>query len=146
MAHYRCDMVVCMRKVVAVLRSWYVRRCLNRFWLYATYTFPIMHLVCPFPPPPPSPNFAWALFSISLGTAIKPRRNEKQRLCKILRGCFMGIVEVAYDVVGVWEASGTKLVPRVEPWGRGCQRHIPRKIKPREHPKAQTSKAHPVWR
>ena len=146
MAHYRCDMVVCMRKVVAVLRSWYVRRCLNRFWLYATYTFPIMHLVCPFPPPPPSPNFAWALFSISLRTAIKPRRNEKQKLCKILGGCIMGNVEVTYNVVRVWEASGTKLVPRVEPWGRGCQRHILRKIKPREHPKAQTSKAHPVWR
>ena len=30
-------------------------------------------------------NFALTLFSISLGTAV-PRRNEKQRLCKIWRG------------------------------------------------------------
>ena len=31
-------------------------------------------------------NFAQALFSISLGKAVIPRRNEKQRLCKILGG------------------------------------------------------------
>ena len=31
-------------------------------------------------------NFAKALFSISLGTAVIPSRNEKQRLCKILGG------------------------------------------------------------
>ena len=42
----------------------------------------------------------------------------------------MGNVEVAFDVVGVWEASGT----------------YPEKIKPSEHPKEQISKAHPVWR
>ena len=35
------------------------------------------------PPPHPPPNFVYALFSISLGTAVIPRRNEKQRLCKI---------------------------------------------------------------
>ena len=29
---------------------------------------------------------AYALFSISLGTALIPKRNEKQRLCKILVG------------------------------------------------------------
>ena len=60
---------------------------------YATSTLPIMHLVCP-------QNFAYkALFSISLGTAVIPRRNEKQRLCKIWGGqirCIMGNVEVAY--------------------------------------------------
>ena len=31
-------------------------------------------------------NFVKALFSISLGTAVTPRRNEKQRLCKIWGG------------------------------------------------------------
>ena len=31
-------------------------------------------------------NFAWALFSISPGTTVIPRSNEKQRLCKILGG------------------------------------------------------------
>ena len=46
------------------------------------------HLPTPRPTPPPKKKkkkFAWALFSISLGTAvIILRRNEKQRLCKIL--------------------------------------------------------------
>ena len=44
----------------------------NIFWLAA--------FVCVKPTPyfPPK-NFAWALFSISLGTAVIPRRNEKQR-------------------------------------------------------------------
>ena len=28
-------------------------------------------------------NFAWALFSIPLGTAVIPRRNEKQRQCRL---------------------------------------------------------------
>ena len=31
-------------------------------------------------------NFAKALFSISLGTAVTPRRNEKQRLCIFFGG------------------------------------------------------------
>ena len=31
-------------------------------------------------------NFALALFSISLGKAVIPKRNEKQRLCKICGG------------------------------------------------------------
>ena len=30
-----------------------------------------------------SQNFAQVLFSISLGTAVIPKRNEKQRLCKL---------------------------------------------------------------
>ena len=34
-------------------------------FLFATSTFPLMHLICP-----PPPNFAWALFSISLGTDV----------------------------------------------------------------------------
>ena len=38
-----------------------------------------MHLISP-------PKFSSTLFSISLGTAVIPRRNEKQRLCKIWRG------------------------------------------------------------
>ena len=36
-----------------------------------------MHLICP-------QNFVQAFFSISFGTAVIPRRNEKQRLSKIL--------------------------------------------------------------
>ena len=47
------------------------------YWPYATCTSPIMHLICP------PPKFAKALFQISLGTAVIPRRNEKQRLCKV---------------------------------------------------------------
>ena len=49
---------------------------------YATCTSPIMQLISPSSPTPQ--NFAEALFSISLGTAVIPRRNEKQRLWKIL--------------------------------------------------------------
>ena len=52
-------------------------------------------------------NFAKALFSISLGTAVTPRRNEKQRLCKILGGkrgvlwemCLLQIDENAHEQV-----------------------------------------------
>ena len=40
-------------------------------FVFATCTSPIMQLVCP-------PNFAKALFSISLGNAVIPRRNQKQ--------------------------------------------------------------------
>ena len=43
----------------------------------------------PYLPPPPQKKkkkkIAQALFSISLGTDVIHRRNEKQRLCKILR-------------------------------------------------------------
>ena len=49
-------------------------------------------------------NFAQALFSISIGTAVIPRRNGKQRLFKIWGAggggeqirYFMGDVQVAY--------------------------------------------------
>ena len=34
----------------------------------------------------PPENFARVLFSVSLGTAVIPRRNEKQRFCKIRGG------------------------------------------------------------
>ena len=43
----------------------------------------------PHPPAPPKKMYiyiAYALFSISLGTALIPKRNEKQRLCKLLVG------------------------------------------------------------
>ena len=36
-----------------------------------------MHMICP-------PKFCISIVSISLGTAVMPRGNEKQRLCKIL--------------------------------------------------------------
>ena len=39
-----------------------------------------MRLICP------PVNFAGALFPLSLGTAVIPRRNEKQRFCKIWGG------------------------------------------------------------
>ena len=44
-----------------------------------TATFSITHLIAPHPSPPK--KIAWALFSI-----VIPRRNGKQRLCKILGG------------------------------------------------------------
>ena len=56
-----------------------------------------MHPICP-------QNFAYALFSISLKTAVIPRRNEKQGLCKFRGGqirCIMGDVQVAY-----WTGGG----------------------------------------
>ena len=100
----------------------------------------------PLPPSPSFPKFCMSIVFDFSWDGYKTQEKWKTKVMQNFGGCIMGNVEVAYDVVGVWEASGTKLVPRVEPWGRGCQRHIPRKIKPREHPKAQTSKAHPVWR
>ena len=58
-------------------------------------------------------NFAKALFSISLGTAVLPRRNEKQRLCKICGevggghiSCITGDVQVACRAFSLaWPAS-----------------------------------------
>ena len=47
--------------------------------IYATCTSPTMHLICP-PPPPPQILDKHALFTVSLGTAVIPRRNEKQRV------------------------------------------------------------------
>ena len=62
------------------LRLWNLNICIEKVDAkYATCTSPIMHLICP-------QNFASALFSVSLGTAVIPRRNEKQRLCKIFGG------------------------------------------------------------
>ena len=52
-----------------------------------------------------SQNFAQVLFSISLGTAVIPKRNEKQRLCKLfffLRGqtrSTMGDVQMANSIL-----------------------------------------------
>ena len=43
--------------------------------IYATCTSPIMHLICPL-----KILHKHALFSVSLGTAVIPRRNEKQRV------------------------------------------------------------------
>ena len=47
-------------------------------------------------------SFCISIVSISLKTAVIPRRNEKQRLCKILGGqirCIMGVVQVVNKVV-----------------------------------------------
>ena len=43
--------------------------------IYATCTSPTMHLICP-----PKILDKHALFTVSLGTAVIPRRNEKQRV------------------------------------------------------------------
>ena len=79
---------------------------ISRIALYATRMSPIMHLICPLPlPPPPLPTqkkITYALFSISLGTAVIPRRNEKQRLCKNFGGqirCIIADAQVAYGTV-----------------------------------------------
>ena len=56
----------------------------------------------------PPQNLASAWFSISLGTAVIPRKNEKQRLCKILGGnlrCIMGVVQVANRPVSKYQHS-----------------------------------------
>jgi len=62
--------------------------------IYATCTSLIMHLNCP-----PKILYKHALFSVSLGTAVIPRRNEKQRVMQNLKGgrgqirCIMGDVQ-----------------------------------------------------
>ena len=56
----------------------------------------------------PPQNLASAWFSISLGTAVIPRKSEKQRLCKILGGnlrCIMGDVQVANWPVSKYQNS-----------------------------------------
>ena len=51
---------------------------------YATFISPIKHLIAPLSPSQKENNFfAYVWFSISVGTAVIPRRNEKQRLCTI---------------------------------------------------------------
>ena len=69
----------------------------------STSTFSIPHLIAPHPSPPK--KIAWALFSI-----VIPRRNGKQRLCKILGGqirCIsVGNVEVAYTSNALTEKAG----------------------------------------
>ena len=77
---------------------------ISRIALYATRTSPIMHLICPpSPSPPPQKKIAHALFSISLGTAVIPRRNENQRLCKNFGGQIRCIMRRAS---GVWDSIG----------------------------------------
>ena len=59
--------------------------------IYATCTSPTMHLICP-----PKILDKHALFTVSLGTAVIPRRNEKQRVMQN-RGqirCIVGDVQV----------------------------------------------------
>ena len=48
-------------------------RAINKIIKYATYTSPIMQLICL--PPPPAPNFAQALFFISPVYYSRPKRN-----------------------------------------------------------------------
>ena len=53
--------------------------------LYATPTFPTMHLICAPPPPKKKEKkkIAKALLSISLETAVILRRNEKKGYAKL---------------------------------------------------------------
>ena len=60
--------------------------------IYATCTSPTMHLICP-----PKILDKHALFTVSLGTAVIPRRNEKQRVMQNRGGqirCIVGGVQV----------------------------------------------------
>ena len=62
--------------------------------IYATCTSPIMHLICP-----PKILHKHAFFSVSLGTAVIPRRNKKQRVMQNRGGggqirCIVGDVQV----------------------------------------------------
>ena len=57
-------------------------------------------------------NFAQALFSISLGIAVIPRRNEmKKKKKKVIQKfgrqirCFMGDVQVAYGLISIFLCS-----------------------------------------
>ena len=71
---------------------------------YATYTFPLMHLICP-------PNFGQPLFFISPGYNSCPKRNWKQYLWKNLGGQkrgIMGDVQVTYtNFLRGWYSSPT---------------------------------------
>ena len=62
--------------------------------IYATCTSPTMHLICP----PSQILDKHALFTVSLGTAVIPRRNEKQRVMQNRGGgqirCIVGDVQV----------------------------------------------------
>ena len=55
----------------------------------ATCTYPIMHLICP-------PKFYISIVLFSLGTAVIPRRNEKQRFCNFWGGGVGGANKVHY--------------------------------------------------
>ena len=68
--------------------------------VYATCTYPIMHIIGP----PPPPVFTKALFSVSLGTAVKLKRNDKQRLCKILEA------GVAGNLGALWKMCNWRIV------------------------------------
>ena len=61
--------------------------------IYATCTSPTMYLICP-----PKILDKHALFTVSLGTAVIPRRNEKQRVMQNRGGgqirCIVGDVQV----------------------------------------------------
>ena len=62
--------------------------------IYATCTSPIMHLICS-----PKILHKHAFFSVSLGTAVIPRRNKKQRVMQNRGGggqirCIVGDVQV----------------------------------------------------
>ena len=59
-------------------------------------------------------NFAQPLFSISLGTAVKPRRNEKQRLFKIWGGGGGNKVHYGGCGSGVWRMAyeGAKIIDK----------------------------------
>jgi len=64
--------------------------------LIAISISPIIHLVCP-------QNFAQAISLVSLGMTVIPRRNGKQRLCRILGGK-QGVLW------GMWEWLMTSLL------------------------------------
>ena len=75
-----------------------------------------MHLICP-------PNFAQASFSISLGTAVIPRRNEEKTACKIWGGGGGGANKVYYGrcASNVWlsEVEIAKFLTKIE-WKKHC--------------------------
>ena len=65
-----------------------------RLWSFATFTFPIMQLICPSPPPPIKKyciTFVFYFFWVS-----QPSKEKLKTMLLQIR-CIMGNVKVAYD-------------------------------------------------
>ena len=83
----RCSQVSDTNKIKFIAKTFFIWHSID-LWC-ATCTYPIMHLICP-------PKFYISIVLFSLGTAVIPRRNEKQRLCNFWGGGVGGANKVHY--------------------------------------------------
>ena len=104
---------------------------------YATCTFPIMHLVClpPSPPPPPHQILHNLGFSFLLGITVAPREIENNAYAKFLRAnkvhygrCTSGAwprKEALLDGGGVGGGGGGYACPQTEFYKLSCAVCLP---------------------